>query len=123
MKTIAVDIGHNSRPDTGAISGKIKEDDLTKEVGLELIELLESNGYKTIEILPKNSKSVNDSLRKRVNSANDSGADFFVSIHFNCFCNGSANGTEVFCMRTGNDTYNIAKTIVNEISNLGYQTN
>ncbi|MBD2430398.1 MULTISPECIES: N-acetylmuramoyl-L-alanine amidase [Fischerella] len=65
-----IDIGHNCKPDTGAVSIK-KEDDLTKAVGTKLMEKLSAAGHSVINCTPNITRSVDESLQKRVNKAND----------------------------------------------------
>ena len=115
----AVDIGHNApSKDTGAVGvNQVREDDLTREVGERLIELLETGDHQVIRTAPKSSTNVNQSLRHRCNVANQAHADVFVSIHFNAF-NSRAYGTEVFA--TSRIGRGIAQEILQEICELGF---
>lgn len=113
---IAVDIGHNCPPDTGAV-GVRRECDLVREVGEKLIQLLTVEGHEIIRCLPKKATSVSNSLIQRVAIANSSDADLFISIHFNAF-NGKARGTECFAISPVGRAY--ASKIVNEIASLGF---
>ena len=114
---IALDIGHNCPPDTGAV-GIESEDTLTEAVGNALAVKLKAQGHQIILCCPPKASSVSDSLSKRVAIANIANADLFVSIHFNAF-NKKAHGTEVF---TGSSRgQSVAKKVVNAIAALGFR--
>jgi len=115
---IAIDIGHNAPPDTGASSQFGIEDKLTYEVGNLVIRELEELGHEVINVTPKSASSVVASLQQRVTIANQSSAAILVSIHFNAF-NCKANGTEVFAI--SNRGKIIADRIVSNIAELGYR--
>jgi N-acetylmuramoyl-L-alanine amidase len=112
----AIDIGHNVVYDTGAV-GIRKEDELTKEVGLKVIEKLTKSGYEVVNVLPKTATSVKDSLQQRVDKANTAKVDYFVSIHFNVY-NGTAKGTEAYTL--SEEGRKIAQKVVDNIAALGY---
>lgn len=112
----AIDIGHNTTYDTGA-KGIRKEDDLTKEVGLKVIDRLTKLNYEVINVLPKTATSVRDSLQQRVDKANNAKVDYFVSIHFNAY-NGTAKGTEVYAL--SEEGRKMAQKVVDNIAALGY---
>lgn len=111
---IAIDIGHNCPPDTGA-KGIRQEDDLTYEVGKIVIEKLRASGCSVTECLPQSASSVGESLSLRVKKANSANVDVFVSIHFNA---GGGRGTEVFAMSPKGRE--IAQKVLNEICKVGY---
>ena len=113
---IGIDMGHNAPPDTGA-SGIKQEDVLTKEVGVRLINKLESAGHTVIDCTPTSATSVNHSLQQRIDKANAANVSIFVSIHFNAF-NGNAYGTEIFAI--SNAAKGIATPVLNEIVKLGF---
>ncbi len=116
----AIDIGHNTPPDTGSDGVKESEDKLTMAVGNKLIEKLKAAGHTVINCTPDRADSVNDSLRQRCEKANNENADVFVSIHFNAF-NGSANGSEVFAGGS-NKSMAIATQVLNQIIKLGFKS-
>lgn len=87
-----IDMGHNVDSDRGA-TGIRQEDDVIKEVGLELIDMLRNRGHVVVDCTPSNASSTNDSLRRRVKTANDNKVDRFISVHFNKY-DGTAHGTE-----------------------------
>lgn len=117
-KVIAVDIGHNTSVDSGSVSEWVKEDDLTREVGIELIEMLTKEGFKVINVTPKseNVKSVKDSLEQRINKANNEKVDLFVSVHFNIATNKTAEGTEVFYFNEEEVSQKVGKNIINNFN-------
>ncbi|BDA70231.1 hypothetical protein CAL7716_043970 [Calothrix sp. PCC 7716] len=114
---LAIDIGHNCPPDTGAIGIK-HECKLTKELGLLLIsELNKIPSIKAINVTPDKASTVRESLNLRVINANRIKADYYISLHFNAF-NKRANGTEIFAI--SQDGKRLAKAILSDICKLGY---
>jgi N-acetylmuramoyl-L-alanine amidase len=113
---VAIDIGHNCPPDTGARGIKI-EDKLTLEVGTKVISKLKELGHEVVSCKPSQADTVRESLAKRCQTANNARSDIFVSIHFNAF-NGKAYGTEVFAMSEAGRK--IAQSVLNEIVKLGF---
>jgi N-acetylmuramoyl-L-alanine amidase len=116
-KLLAIDLGHNASPDTGAV-GILKEDECTREVVKELIKLLEEGEHPYILVKPDKATSVNNSLNQRCYVANMSGADLFISLHCNAF-NGQAHGTEIFLsnLDQSRPVYQQAKRIINNLVN------
>ena len=114
-----IDIGHNCKPDIGAlgIPGGKTEDQLTMAVGTKLIQKLKEAGHTVIECKPSSASSEIDSLQKRANKANQENVNLFVSIHFNSF-NGKVRGTEIFGL--SNAAKAIAGSILTEITKLGF---
>ena len=81
---IAIDYGHTlTGGDTGASGCGRKEQDLTREVGTRVVNLLRSVGNEVHEIRLDSCSSVNESLNWRVNKINSISLDLSVSIHFN----------------------------------------
>ncbi|WP_027843680.1 N-acetylmuramoyl-L-alanine amidase [Mastigocoleus testarum] len=117
----AIDIGHNCPPDTGAVSGKYKEDELAKKVGESVIALLKNRGHKAVSVTPRNASSVNSSLRQRASKANSIGADYFISIHFNSFSKQTAHGTELYVYNYRSRAKNLARLVLNNIVSLGFR--
>lgn len=117
----AIDIGHNCPPDTGAVSGKHKEDELTKKVGRLVIAQLKKRGHKAVSVTPSRAISVNNSLRQRAIKANSIGADYFISIHFNAFSKASANGSEVYVYNSRSSARLLAQLVLNNIVSLGFR--
>ncbi len=111
-----IDIGHNCPPDTGA-AGIKKEDVMTKEVGIKVIDKLKKLGHQVINCTPNYANSVMDSLAQRCNKANANRVDVFVSLHFNAF-NKIAKGTEVFAVSDNGRKF--AQPVLDNIVKLGY---
>lgn len=117
---VAVDIGHNCPHNGGAVSGSVKEDVLTMEVGKKVIALLKSLGCIVIETLPKTATSQLDALQRRCKVANDNDVDLFVCIHFNK-CTGGY-GTEVYVYDTSNaKSVAVANRILKGFEGMGYR--
>jgi len=117
--TIAVDIGHNAACDGGKVGVKgITEDQCTKKVGTLLKSKLKALGYRVVDCAPVNATSLNNSLQQRTSKANASGADYFVSIHFNASEGGKGYGTEVYY--TGDTGKKLASSVHSQIVGLGY---
>lgn len=113
---IAIDIGHNTDYDGGAVGIRV-EDELTREVGVKVINKLRDKGYTVMETLPSSASSTRDSLNKRTVVANSNEVDLFASIHFNKF-NGQAYGTEVYYRLDESKKY--ATNVLNNVVSLGF---
>lgn len=118
---IAVDIGHNMKPDTGASSEYGLEDTFTKEVGESLIAQLQNSGYEVVNVHPTKVESVNDSLEQRINKANEADVDLFVSIHFNAFKDEGAQGTEVFMYESDDELNKVGQKIIDNFEKYGFK--
>ena len=114
---VGVDCGHTlNGADYGAVGIKA-ESNLTREVGVRVINKLKSKGVEAISCYKDTCSSLDDSLSYRTNTANKNNLDLFISIHFNCF-NGNANGTEIFTY--GGKVYSQASNILNNLVALGF---
>jgi N-acetylmuramoyl-L-alanine amidase len=119
----AIDAGHNSPPgDTGAV-GLAVEDKLNRELADKVIALLVKAGHKVTDC--KVPKSDNDfqSLQRRVAIANKSGADLYVSLHFNKFLEqgqltDKPMGAGIYVASTAGR--NVAKKIMPQLNKLGF---
>lgn len=121
-KKIAVDIGHNMKPDSGSVSKYTTEDKCTKEVGEALIKQLESEGYEVVRVHPTQVTSVSDSLKQRIDKANKGEVDLFLSIHFNAFDNKNSQGTEVFIHNNEDDKLRqVGERIINNFEKYGFK--
>ncbi len=116
MTKFGIDVGHNCKPDTGAVGIKT-EDSLIMDVGNRVIEKLEALGHEVVLCKPAKATSVRHSLGQRVAIANDNDVDYFVSIHFNAF-NCKAHGAEVFAISQAGR--NLAQKVLSEIIELGF---
>lgn len=120
-KKIAVDIGHNMKPDSGSVSKYTTEDKCTKEVGESLIKQLECEGYEVVRVHPTQVTSVSDSLEQRINKANEEEVDLFLSIHFNAFSNKDSQGTEVFIYEENEKLRETGQNIIDNFEKYGFK--
>jgi N-acetylmuramoyl-L-alanine amidase len=113
---IAIDIGHNAPPDTGA-SGLKNEDEINKLIGHSLSKKLKERNHEVYLVGPSSALTVRDSLKVRCAKSNAWGADLFISIHNNCF-NQKAFGTECFAL--SQKGYLFASAIHRRLVSLGF---
>lgn len=85
---IAINAGHYPGLDSGAVGHRVTEAEVTKEIGLAVVNYLAKVGYDTLFVQENELADICD-------KTNDWGADLFVSIHCNA-ANGRAYGTETF---------------------------
>lgn len=96
LGTVVIDAGHGGK-DPGAISGSVKEKDITLSVAKRLGALINEK-YPNVKIIYTRSGDTFVELKKRAEIANKNNADLFISIHVNSAKNRSANGSETFVM-------------------------
>lgn len=114
---ICLDYGHTLRgSDTGAVGNGYKEQDLTREVGKKVRDLLKKAGHTVLETNVDNCTSVSESLNRRYSVSNNNNCDLCVSIHFNA---GGGTGSEIFTYNS-KDIYG-ASSILNNLSKLGFR--
>ncbi|MGL5718419.1 MAG: N-acetylmuramoyl-L-alanine amidase, partial [Paraclostridium sp.] len=83
MKKIAISKGHNCSMDIGA-NGFVLEDKVNKEVGDELILLLNNDDrFTVVDVTPGSATSVSHSLKQRVTAAQNNGCDILIDLHHN----------------------------------------
>ena len=122
-----IDIGHNCPPDTGAVSGKHREDVYTKQVGELVIKQLKERGHKAVSVTPRRAYGarlrdrIMSSLKQRARKANRLGVDYFVSIHFNAAANRRASGSEIFVYNYHSSARTLAQEVLNRIVALGFR--
>lgn len=120
----AIDAGHNSPPgDTGAV-GLAVEDKLTRELAAKVIALLKTAGHEVTDCRYPQSATLGESLAGRVEIANRSGADIYVSLHFNKFLDGvqttnNPMGAEIFVASPSGRK--IAGKVLPQITRLGWK--
>ena len=115
---ILIDTGHClSGADTGAQGCGYREENLTRQIGFELRDVLEGLGHNVVICSCDSANSLGESLAYRVNKANREGGDLYVSIHLNAF-NGEAYGAEVYTY--GGNRFIEAERVLNSIVDLGY---
>jgi N-acetylmuramoyl-L-alanine amidase len=115
-----LDAGHNAAPgDTGAVALK-NEDRLTAELTGLVYKLLVNKGHSVTLTTVNRAPSLGYSLQQRVNQANQSGADLFVSLHFNCFKpTDLERGSEV--LYTSASGLQAAKKVLPHLVKLGFK--
>ncbi len=102
---IAVDSGHDSQTDKGAIAaGGISEYQLNDAVSTALEEELESRGYTVIQTRALNSRE-EKSLNERVLEINEAWPDLLVSIHHNANEDDSVKGFTIIYNSQKMDAY------------------
>ena len=122
-----IDIGHNCPPDTGAVSGKHREDVYTKQVGELVIKQLKERGHRAVSVTPRRAYGarlrdrIMSSLKLRARKANWLRVDFFVSIHFNAAANKRASGAEVFVYNYHSSARTLAQEVLKRIVALGFR--
>ena len=112
-KHIRHDAGHGGH-DSGATGNGHYEKDLTLLLALKVGALMEKAGYKSSYTRTTDTFV---SLNNISASANRSGANYFVSYHWNAF-NKSACGTELFTYK--GERYNIAVKVNEALANKGW---
>ena len=122
---IGIDCGHTlSGEGTGAQGCGYKEQNLTRELGELVTQMLEREGHTVVNCTVDKSYNNSQQLKDRVILANRQKLDLFVSIHFNACVNdqvgnGKTTGTEVLVYSTTSKAKSYADRIVKNISNLG----
>lgn len=115
---ILLDCGHCLKGgDTGASGCGYREENLTRQIGYELRDVLEDLGHNVVICSCDSANSLGESLAYRVNKANSEGGDIYVSIHLNAF-NGEAYGAEVYTY--GGNRFIEAERVLSNITKLGY---
>ena len=122
---IGIDMGHTlSGEGTGSQGCGYKEQNLTRELGKIVIEMLKKEGHIVYDCTVDKSKNNAQQLIDRVNKANKQPLDLFVSIHFNACVNdekgdGYTTGTEVLLHSMSSKAKPYAERIVKKIANIG----
>ncbi len=94
MMNVYLNPGHDRERDAGAVNSRLglRECDVARELADSIRACLEEHGAAV-------SVGQGDDLYALCREANESGADVFISIHFNAF-NGRASGTETLVSGT-----------------------
>lgn len=122
---IGIDMGHTlSGEGTGSQGCGYKEQNLTRELGKIVIEILKKEGHTIYDCTVDKSSNNAQQLIDRVNKANKQPLDLFVSIHFNACVNdvkgdGRTTGTEVLLHSMSSKAKPYAERIVKKIANVG----
>lgn len=122
---IGIDMGHTlSGEGTGSQGCGYKEQNLTRELGKIVIEMLKKEGHTIYDCTVDKSSNNAQQLIDRINKANKQPLDLFVSIHFNACVNdvkgdGRTTGTEVLLHSMSSKAKPYAERIVKKIANVG----
>ena len=122
---IGIDCGHTlSGQGTGAVGCGYKEQDLTRALGKEVMNLLKKEGHTIVDCTVDKSSSNSQQLVDRVAKANKQTLDLFISIHFNAGVsdvkgNGKTTGVECLVSHTGTKAYDEAQRVCDNIAKLG----
>lgn len=122
---IGIDMGHTlSGEGTGSQGCGYKEQNLTRELGKIVMDMLIKEGHTVFNCTVDKSSNNAQQLIDRVNKANKQPLDLFVSIHFNACVNdqkgnGYTTGTEVLLYSTSSKAKPYAERIVKKIANVG----
>ena len=107
---IGIDMGHTlSGEGTGSQGCGYKEQNLTRELGKIVIEMLKKEGHTIYDCTVDKS---NNDLSDRVKLANKQPLDLFVSLHLNA---GGGQGVETYVYSTSSKAYSYAKSIQEEL--------
>ena len=109
--TVVLDPGHGGSVNLGGSDANHAVSPsgvLEKNMTLEFAQLVQTalSSEADVQVILTRTGDVNLSLAARANVARDSGADLFLSIHFNGF-NGSARGVEAFVRPANDDNFNV----------------
>lgn len=96
IRVVVIDAGHGGK-DPGAISGGLKEKDVTLAVAKQLGAFIKE-AYPDIKVYYTRTSDTFIELGERSNVANRNKADLFISIHCNHSSNASAKGSETYVM-------------------------
>lgn len=122
---IGIDCGHTlSGEGTGSQGCGYREENLTRELGKIVMEMLKKEGHTVYDCTVDKSSNNAQQLIDRVNKANKQPLDLFVSIHFNACVNdvkgdGRTTGTEVLLHSMSSKAKPYAERIVKKIANIG----
>lgn len=122
IKSIALNYGHtlSKTPGCGAV-GIIDESVHTRKLGKRVKELLELNGVKVYDATIDKASTSSAYLQQAVKKANAQKVDLAVSIHFNCFSNSEANGTETLIYSSTSKAKDLAARVNNKLVGVGFR--
>ena len=105
MARIYIDAGHGAI-DPGAVSGDLKESDITYHIASELGDLLQTAGHSIKYSRPV--FAAGPTLATRTSEANNWKADIFVSVHCNSNLGAPGTGTETYVFAFGGQAEKLA---------------
>ncbi len=115
---IYIDQGHNPKnPNAGAEGNGLREQDIVYRIGIDLADLLRSNGNFDVRLSRPTpdtqvGESNSTSLRLRVADANEWGADYFISLHTNAATSPAASGSEAFAFSRPSVAFDLGEDIL-----------
>lgn len=119
MARFAMDAGHgninHSLGGDGGAVGYLNEQNCNLDIVNKVTAKLRALGHEVILTRPTSANSVGNSLWKRVLASDSSGADYFVSVHFNA---GGGHGSEVWYESQAG--YNLGKPVLDNLVALGF---
>ncbi|GAB4311879.1 MAG: N-acetylmuramoyl-L-alanine amidase [Bacteroidales bacterium] len=110
IERIVIDAGHGGK-DPGALSGNLKEKDITLAVALKTGALIQK-AFPDLELIFTRTDDSFVPLHERARIANESGADLFISIHCNSNTSTKPYGAESYVMglHKSQENLEVAKT-------------
>lgn len=108
-KKIFVDAGHGGK-DPGALGGEYKESDIALQIALKI-----KSDDPNFEFKYSRTSDTYPTIGERCRMANAEKADVFVSIHLNAAANFTAQGIETLCYSASGKSYELAKTVQEEL--------
>ena len=124
---VMLDPGHGGFYDVGAISGGLRETDITWKIGTEVKKILDNTPGIT-GILTRGENS-NPEIYQRGDMAKEYGADLMVSFHINSSESSLPRGSEVYVTRNDRvdrfykNSNTLAVNILNNLANIGIPRN
>lgn len=120
---IFIDQGHNPSGtfNSGASANGVNESEVNFQVGIDLMNLLNSDGRFEARVSRPSPTTVlgtsnTTSLAERVRMANEWPANYFISIHCNSNPNPDVNGTEVYIYQYMTQANWLAQQVLNGIT-------
>lgn len=119
---IYIDQGHNPQnPNAGAEGNRLREQDITYKIGVELANLINANPNLEARLSRPTAEtqlgtSNASSLAARVNDANSWGANYFISLHTNASTMPSASGVEGYVYALDTSAAELSEDIVENLT-------
>lgn len=104
----------------GACYYNRKEEDLTKELALEIVKILTELGFKAYDVSPVGSYNQNNQLTAEITNANKYNSKLHICLHFNACATHKGVGSEAWVYGLGGIAETYGKQICREISKLGF---
>lgn len=118
-KIICVDAGHGGK-DPGACSNGVQEKEIALKIALKVKELLLMNN---LDVVMTRESDRYDTVNEKARKANLAKADLFISIHCNAAEEPNANGTETLSYDLTGKSFQLAKCVQQELTNICQRRN